>query len=70
MPGNPQACREHALNCEQLAENAATPHMRETFLSLATTWRRLAAELESASGLLNALNEIKFDRPPLGVDGR
>ena len=39
MPGDPQECRQHALNCERMAEQAATPQMRETFLGLAKTWK-------------------------------
>lgn len=37
MPGDPQECRQHARNCEQLAEHAATPEMRQSFLDLAKT---------------------------------
>jgi hypothetical protein len=60
MPGDPQECRQHALACEQLAEAAATDRMRLTFLHLSQTWRKLAAELESAQTLMVALNGGAF----------
>jgi len=58
MPGDPHECRQHALNCERLAEQAATPEMRETFLGLAKTWTKLAGELEAAKSLLDGLNKL------------
>jgi hypothetical protein len=47
MPGDPLECRQHARRCAELAEQARTPDMRQTFLHLSDTCIRLAAELES-----------------------
>lgn len=66
MPGDPQECRQHALTCMQMAEHAAIPGVRQSFLNLSNTWIRLAAELESAQGLLKALNGAEFDRSEIG----
>jgi len=46
MPGNPKECRQHALNCVQLAKTAQSPEARGRFAHLARTWIRLAEELE------------------------
>ena len=68
MPGDPNQCREHALNCRQLAETASSPTLQQTFLDLAKQWTRLANELVDAYGLLNALNELDL-KPTHSKDG-
>ena len=70
MPGDPQECRQHALNCKRMAEQAATPQMRETFLSLANTWTKLAVGLESAKSLLDRLNGVELPETSLGKSAR
>jgi hypothetical protein len=55
MPDDPVECRVHAANCRQLAAEARGSEARQTFLSLAETWDRLAAELESAQSFLKAM---------------
>jgi len=60
MPGNPEQCRLNAARCLQLAKRARRPEMRETFIALADTWTRLAAELESDEALLRAIAELDF----------
>jgi hypothetical protein len=52
MPGDPSECREHAKSCLQLAAEAHSSQAKETFESLAESWLRLAADLESARALL------------------
>jgi hypothetical protein len=52
MPGDPSDCRKHAKNCLRLAAEAHTPQAKETFESLAETWLRLAADLETSKALL------------------
>ena len=52
MPGDPKECRQHALNCVQLAKTAATPEHRNRFAHLARTWIRLAEELERIQAVL------------------
>jgi hypothetical protein len=56
MSGDPQECRQHALDCAELAEHATTPKAQQTFLDLSDTWLRLARELDGAQGFLNVLN--------------
>ena len=63
MPGNPHECRLHAQRCATLAKEATTPADRRTFLTLAESWLALAAELESANLLLNAINGMKYELP-------
>ena len=46
MPGNPEECRRHALECVRLAQATAVPQRREYFAKLARTWIELAEELE------------------------
>lgn len=63
MPGDPQECRQHALDCVELAEHATTPNVRQTFLDLSETWLRLGRELDGAQGFLNVLNGAQMNRP-------
>ena len=66
MPGDPLECRQHARCCVELAEQARTPDMRQTFLHLSDTWIRLAAKLESAQAFLNAVNGLEIKTPKPG----
>jgi hypothetical protein len=52
MPGDPKECRQHALNCVQLAKTAESSEARDRFAHLARTWIRLAEELESIQAVL------------------
>jgi hypothetical protein len=63
MPGHPLVCRLHAARCLKLAETAATPELRRTFVALAETWKELAAELESDQALLRAMSELEIGEP-------
>ena len=47
----------------QLAEQAATAESRQTYVDLAHSWRRLAAELENVQSLLSTINGMVFDLP-------
>lgn len=58
MPGDPKECRERAANCRRLAESDG-PSTRQTFLSLADSWERLASELENAQCFLQAMTAIE-----------
>jgi hypothetical protein len=53
MPGNPEECRLHALNCVRLAQTSATPQGRNHFAKLARTWIRLAEDLERSRTFLD-----------------
>jgi hypothetical protein len=55
MPGDPKECRQHALNCVQLAQTSPTLQGRDQFARLARTWIRLAEELEQSQALLGIL---------------
>ena len=63
MPGDPKECRQHAERCAEVARLASTPEARETFLSLRMTWIRLAAELDRAGALIEAIQELEEERP-------
>lgn len=63
MSGDPKGCRQHALDCAELAEHATTPKARQTFLNLSETWLRLARELDGTQGFLNVLHEARINRP-------
>jgi hypothetical protein len=64
MPGDPNECRQRALNCMLLAKEATTEQSKQTFLNLAQSWTRLAAELEDADALLKTLSEIENLKDP------
>ena len=51
MPGDPKECRQHALNCVQLAKKEL-PEARDRFAHSARTWIRLAEELERIQAVL------------------
>ena len=59
MPGDPEECRQHAVNCRTLAEQAASTEARERFLGLALQRERLAAELEGAQAFLKAVQTLQ-----------
>ena len=58
MPGNPDECRQHALNCRRLAERATSPEARERVHVLAQHWARLAAELENAQAFIRTMETV------------
>jgi hypothetical protein len=53
MPGNPEECRRHALECVRLAQASVNLQRREYFAKLAATWIELAEELERERELLD-----------------
>ena len=63
MPGDPKECREHAKRCAELAKVATTPEARDQFLSLQMSWIRLAADLDNAEALIDAMNEMDEEPP-------
>ena len=60
MSGDPQQCRINAERCLALAKRSKKAEARETFLAMAGTWRKLAAETESDAALLRAISEIEL----------
>jgi hypothetical protein len=61
MPGNPEECRQHALECVRLAQTSATPQARNHFAKLARTWVSLAEELERNRAFLDdSLDETEM----------
>ncbi len=67
MSGDPHQCRCHSERCLALARRSKKAKDRETFLAMANTWRKLAAENESDAALLRAISEMElgktFDAP-------
>jgi hypothetical protein len=63
VPGNPKECREHAKRCTQLAEETKNPAVRESLLAVASTWMRLAADLEATQRLLDAWKASEAKKP-------
>ena len=61
MSGDPKKCRDRALKCRYLANEANTPVSKQMFLDLSQTWLRLAAELDDTNTVLHALNEMEFE---------
>lgn len=55
MPGSPEECRRHALECVRLSQTSMTPKRREYFANLAKSWIGLAEQLESGLELLDDL---------------
>ena len=61
MSGDPKRCRERALKCRYLANEASTPQSKQMFLDLSQAWFRFAAELDDASTFLNLLQAMEFE---------
>ena len=61
MSGDPKRCRERALKCRYLANEANTPQSKEMFLDLSRAWFRLAAELDDANTFLNVLQAMEVE---------
>jgi len=57
MPGNPRECREHAMECMELARTAQTPEHKQLLTGLAQSWLNFAAEIERAQVLLGQHGE-------------
>jgi hypothetical protein len=49
MSSDASDCRERALRCARLAQDAKTPEIKATFDNLAHHWTKLAIELERES---------------------
>jgi hypothetical protein len=62
MPGDPKECRRHALTCARLAQTATSPQAREELARLASTWIKLAEDLERTLALIE---EIDDEEAPL-----
>lgn len=52
MPNSPNECRQHALHCLQVATGTKNISVRQTLLSVAATWRRLADALEDSEAAI------------------
>jgi hypothetical protein len=66
MPGDPKECRDHAKTCMRLATSAKTTEAAIVFENLASTWLRLAADLETSAILLDDLEGIGVKKTPPG----
>ena len=63
MLGDPHQCRLHSERCLALAKRSKKAKDRETFLTMAETWRKLAAEIESHGALLRTISEMELGEP-------
>jgi hypothetical protein len=57
MPGDPKECRRHALTCARLAQTATSPQAREELAHLASTWIKLAEDLERTLALIEEIDD-------------
>ena len=64
MPGDPKDCRDHAKTCMRLAASAKTTEAAIVFENLASTWLRLAADLETSAILPDDLEGIDVKNTP------
>jgi hypothetical protein len=48
--GKAEQYRRYAGECIRLAQQSQNPHEKDTLLSMAAAWRRLAEHAESMSG--------------------
>ena len=60
MPGDPKECREHAMRCLKIAQEATNPALRASLEDIAQQWLRLAADLEATKPLLEAWGDPSF----------
>jgi hypothetical protein len=60
MPGNPEQCRIYAKMCRFWRGIPPDEAWREHFTELTLNWERLAADIESASGLIQTMAAIHF----------
>jgi hypothetical protein len=49
----PVECRQHAVECQRMAERAANLRMQSILIDMARTWRRLGLEVEQQSSYKN-----------------
>jgi hypothetical protein len=67
MPGDPKDCRDHAKACIRLATSAKTTEAAIVFENLASTWLRLAADLETSAILLADLERLPLAKSEAGA---
>jgi hypothetical protein len=53
----PAECRLRAAECQQMAQNARRPHLRDTLNDIERMWNRLAVEAEVSEGMLTRFLE-------------
>ena len=53
FPVTPAACRRRAAECHKMAENAPSPHVRDTLADIERMWNRLAVEAEVSQAMLS-----------------
>jgi hypothetical protein len=61
LHGDPKECSKNAFRCRKLAERATTAKAKEIFSSLATTWLKVAVELEKSHALMDDLSPSTAD---------
>jgi hypothetical protein len=64
MPSPIDTCLASARLCSQIAKKTRTPDDKSEFLSLAASWRRLAAEIESDERLIALIDGLAAASAP------
>ena len=59
FPVNPAACRRRAAECHKMAENAPSPHVRDTLADIERMWNRLAVEAEVSQAMYPASSKVR-----------
>jgi hypothetical protein len=65
MPGDPRECRQLAVECLYLAQQATSDSGRQDYTALAHTWIELAHVFESDDALLKNLSAAGWNVVPL-----
>ena len=47
---NPVECRQHAVDCQRMAERAPNLRVKSILIDISRTWQRLALEVGGAEG--------------------
>ena len=70
MPGDPRECRQQAVECLYLAQQATSDLGRQDYTVLAHTWMELAHVFESDNALLKNLSAAGWNVVRLNRDGQ
>jgi hypothetical protein len=60
-------CRRRAAECHKMAENAPSPHVRDTLADIERMWNRLAVETEVSQAMSRFLGGVAFGPDEIAV---
>ena len=60
-------CRRRAAECHKMAENAPSPHVRDTLADIERMWNRLAVETEVSQAMSRLLGGVAFGPDEIAV---